>query len=218
MQQDLDELYSLAKEKIQSYENLNKNTVDIIRSLIDSNATGLLHNYPESCPLFSNINGIYTVNVSGHSPFAVYCDTKMAGPGWTVIQRRTNGDLNFYRNWTQYMVGFGNLSNEFFIGLDKLHAITASRVHELYIQLEDFSGDKRFARYDEFLISGASNQYKLAKLGAYSGDAGDSLKNHLEQKFSTFDRDNDGMNNICSEKLIGAWWYGGSDCAYRLLK
>lgn len=215
MQQDLDELYSLAKEKINSHENANEKTVDILRRLIDSNVTGLLHNYPEHCPIFSHLNGIYTVNVTGLLPFEVYCEAQIAGPGWTVIQRRTNGNLNFYRNWTQYMVGFGDMSNEFFIGLDKLHAITASRTHELYIQLEDFSGNKRFARYDEFLISSESDHYRLEKLGEYSGDAGDSLKNHLGQKFSTFDSDNDGMGGVCSEKLLGAWWYGGSDCAYR---
>ncbi|KAH8400534.1 hypothetical protein KR222_003327, partial [Zaprionus bogoriensis] len=194
------------------------NTADIIRSLIDFNATGILHNYPESCPAFVNESGVFTVNVTGHGLFPVFCETLIAGPGWTVIQRRIDGSLNFYRNWTQYKLGFGDISREFFIGLDKLSAITASRPHELYIQLEDFVGNTRYARYDDFLISDESNYYKLEKLGGYSGDAGDSLNHHVKQKFSTFDKDNDGRSNICAEELMGAWWYGGeSYCAYSSL-
>ncbi|SPP79550.1 blast:Ryncolin-4 [Drosophila guanche] len=64
-------------------------------------------------------------------PFQVFCDAKMAGPGWLVIARRTTGDLNFYRNWAEYKRGFGDLAGEFFIGLDKLHAITKSQTHQL---------------------------------------------------------------------------------------
>lgn len=191
MKQDLDDLYFLVKKQIFNSENVNANTVDIIRKLIDTNATGILHNYPESCPTSPNTNGIYTINVTGHIPFEVYCETHVAGPGWTVIQRRIDGNLNFYRNWAQYKAGFGNLSSEFFIGLDKLHAITTARPHELYIQLEDFGGSIKFARYEDFLISAESDFYRLAKLGVYSGDAGDSLSYHAGQKFSTFDKDND---------------------------
>lgn len=216
MEQDLDDLYFMAKEKIRTQENVNANTVDIIRKLIDTNATGLLHNYPESCPASAGTNGIFTVNVTGHTPFPVYCESHIAGPGWTVIQRRIDGNLNFYRNWAQYKVGFGNISSEFFIGLDKLHAITASRPHELYIELEDFDGNTRFARYDDFLVSSESESYSLAKLGAYSGDAGDSLRDHAGHKFSTFDRDNDGLGSVCSEEMLGAWWYGvKKECATR---
>ncbi|XP_022220889.2 ficolin-2-like [Drosophila obscura] len=182
----------------------------VVRAGMERNSSGIqvFKNPNSHCPLGPTSHGIYTVVLPSLDPFKVYCDEEIAGPGWTVIARRTNGELNFFRNWTEYKRGFGDVRGDFFIGLDKLHAITKLQSHELYVNLEDFEGNTRFARYDEFYIESENDLYRMSKLGAFTGDAGDSMKKCRNQKFSTYDRDNDQWENgNCALYRMGPWWH-----------
>uniref|UniRef100_A0A6P4F6E2 Fibrinogen-like protein A n=1 Tax=Drosophila rhopaloa TaxID=1041015 RepID=A0A6P4F6E2_DRORH len=166
-------------------------------------------NLPDSCPSDSP-NGIYQIKLRGLEPFKVPCVSSSSG--WTVIQRRIDGSENFNRTWNEYKSGFGNVSREFFIGLEKLHRMTEARPHELYIKLEKVDGSTSYAQYDDFMIGSEEEYYKLKNLGKYSGAAGDSLTFNKNQKFSTFDRDNDNhiARNCANE--VGAWWHKA--CSY----
>ncbi|XP_029717517.2 fibrinogen-like protein A [Aedes albopictus] len=156
----------------------------------------------------SSASGRYKIHpMSFEEPFEVYCEQKVFGGGWIVVQHRFDGSVDFYRNWTEYKNGFGSLDGEFWIGLEKLHRLTKGGDQQLLVELKEFNGNHVFARYDEFEIGTESEKYALKKLGSYSGTAGDSLHFHQGKKFSTKDNDNDLSPSNCAEIYTGAWWY-----------
>ncbi|XP_071162440.1 ryncolin-1-like [Mytilus edulis] len=129
------------------------------------------------------------------------------GGGWTGFQRRQDGKVDFYRGWSEYVKGFGDVNTEFWLGNDNLHDLTSQGSYELRVDLEDFNGDKAYAKYSTFNIGDQSTNYILTVNG-YSGTAGDALKFHDKQAFSTKDKDNDSYDSgNCAEIWKGAWWY-----------
>ena len=155
-------------------------------------------------------SGVYTIQPDSEPAFQAYCDMNTDGGGWTVFQRRQDGSQDFYLYWTDYENGFGNYSNEFWLGLSQIHRLTASTARtELRVDLEDFSSNTGYAQYTDFGIGDASSNYTLTVAG-YSGTAGDSLtSHHSNQPFTTRDRDNDnhGAGVNCAQQHTGAWWY-----------
>ncbi|XP_049548205.1 angiopoietin-4-like [Anopheles darlingi] len=159
----------------------------------------------------ANVSGVYLIRINNtSSPFKVYCEMEKFGGGWVVVQHRFDGSVDFYRNWTQYRDGFGELNNEFWLGLEYMHQLTTARTYELMVEMKDFSGDYGYASYNAFQIGSESEQYRLKTLGSYSGTAGDSMtRNHKGSKFSTKDRDNDPNRDFhFAVYNNGAWWYG----------
>ena len=129
------------------------------------------------------------------------------GGGWTVFQRRQDGSVDFYRYWTDYENGFGNLTGEFWLGLSKIHRLTKEGSNTLRVDLGDFEGNTAYANYSTFSISDGSTEYILT-VGGYSGTARDSLINpHNGMRFSTRDNDNDNNGGNCAMHWTGAWWY-----------
>ena len=124
-----------------------------------------------------------------------------------MFQRRQDGSQDFYLGWSEYKAGFGQLTGEFWLGLDKIHRLTASRPSELRVEVGDWSGGRAYAKYGSFGVGDEQSLYQLS-VGSYSGSAGDSLARHNNMKFSTKDRDNDqrGWEN-CAVTCTGAWWY-----------
>ena len=90
--------------------------------------------------------------------------------GWTVIQRRADGSVDFYRNWNDYKVGFGrSLYGEFWLGNDKIQRIVSGKKRQIIrFDLQDWKGDTRYAQYASFSIGSEDNKYKLSVTG-YSG-------------------------------------------------
>uniref|UniRef100_A0A3Q3WJV6 Fibrinogen C-terminal domain-containing protein n=1 Tax=Mola mola TaxID=94237 RepID=A0A3Q3WJV6_MOLML len=135
-----------------------------------------------------------------------WCQQSHAQGGWTVIQRRQDGSVNFFRTWEQYKQGFGNLDGEYWLGLEHLYWITRQAQYKLRVTLEDWQGRQVFAEYDSFHLEPENDWYRL-RLGQYSGNAGDSLSWHNNKAFTTLDRDKDSYTGNCAHYQKGGWWY-----------
>ena len=132
--------------------------------------------------------------------------------GWTVFQRRQDGSVDFYKYWTNYENGFGNLNGEFWLGLGKINRLTKEQSNTLRVDLGDFDGNTSYAQYTTFSVSNSTTEYTLT-VGGYSGTAGDSLAYHNGMKFSTRDNENDNKHSVnCAQFWRGAWWF--NSCFY----
>ncbi|KAH9490872.1 Ficolin-1 [Bulinus truncatus] len=139
----------------------------------------------------------------------VMCDTKTDGGGWIIFQRRINGNVSFYRGWEEYKYGFGDFDvGEFYLGNEFIHQLTSKRHYEMRVDLK-FNSTNYFANYSRFRILGEPEKYRL-QISGYFGNATDNLtSDHNNQKFSTFDNDNDNDKKNCAQVYSGAWWYNG---------
>ncbi|XP_034104854.2 angiopoietin-related protein 7-like [Drosophila albomicans] len=162
---------------------------------------------PSSCIPY--VQGVHEISFDDLGSFDVLCDSQLVGPGAIVIQQRVGGDEDFNRDWATYREGFGSMQSDFFLGLEKIHRLTSSRPHELYVHLVALNGTAYYAHYDDFQIANERNGYRL-RLGKYNGNAStdDCLRRHRSMKFSTYDRDNDvGYNYSCALNNHSGWWF-----------
>lgn len=79
-----------------------------------------------------------------------YLVSLLAGGGWTVIQRRQDGSVDFNRTWNEYKEGFGDLHGEFWLGNENIHKMTNQGDYSLRIDLEDWNNKHKHAFYQVF--------------------------------------------------------------------
>ena len=158
---------------------------------------------PDPCLLSSAM----CINGSAIGTIPSFCECSEDGM-WTIIQKRFDGSTDFYRNWTEYKDGFGELKGEFWLGNDALHQITTSANYTLKIYLTGWDNKTKIALYDTFRIDDEFKGFSLT-IGGFSGEAGDSLTlPHNGRMFSTSDRDNDGQNKVnWANEWSSGWWF-----------
>ncbi|XP_072312662.1 microfibril-associated glycoprotein 4-like [Eucyclogobius newberryi] len=154
-------------------------------------------------------SGVYTIHPFGENiGIQALCDMETDGGGWTMIQRRMDGTVNFYRPWRQYKTGFGEADGEHWLGLEFIHMLSSRRPHELLVEMEDFEGRNASARYSSFSVGSECDRYRLQVSGFTDGGAGNSLIVHNDMKFTSFDKDQDtSATENCAKEFLGAFWY-----------
>ena len=151
------------------------------------------------------VNGVYTIDPDGGGSMLVYCDMLNNGGGWTVIQRRVDGSVDFYLKWSNYEDGFGKLSGNFWLGNKNIHRLTTSGNTVLRVDLDDGRGKTPYAQFGKFNVAGEVQKYKLS-VGSYSGTARDALSEHKGMPFTTWDNDNS-KGGTCGSGRKGGWWF-----------
>ncbi|XP_041659982.1 angiopoietin-related protein 4 [Cheilinus undulatus] len=157
-------------------------------------------------------SGVYTIQPINAEPFKVFCEMTADG-GWTVIQRRQDGSVDFDQLWQDYEKGFGSLNGEFWLGLEKMHRIAKDGSYILSIKLSDWSGDVASVRLP-FKLGGEDTKYSLQipeirTFSTLETSLGTDATSGLP--FSTRDQDNDQKNDTnCAKHLSGGWWF--SNC------
>ena len=161
---------------------------------------------PPHSPAKSGVYKSYLVKTQ------VYCDMDQEGGGWTTIQRRVDGSVDFQRDWVDYKKGFGNPAGEYWLGLDKIHTLTNAFANVmLRIEASTFGGERTFMIFEGFKVGDEASLYKLT--------CGNVLEDSLSladdwlyvdgRQFSTRDKDNDSRDdsNCSILKGGGGGWF-----------
>ena len=144
---------------------------------------------------------IYEISIAAGKTLKVYCDMATDGGGWIVFQRRVDASTDFYRGWSEYRKGFGNLTGNFWLGLDTIHGLTSANDVSLRIEVGESTGARGYAKYSKFKVGAEKAKYKL-EVSGFSGNAGDSLTKNNGRIFTTID-----IDGYCPMLNEGAWWY-----------
>ncbi|XP_062609889.1 fibroleukin-like, partial [Saccostrea cucullata] len=159
-------------------------------------------------------SGVYDIYPYGTitSPVQVFCDMTTMGGGWTAIQKRITGSLDYDRTWTEYKNGFGSPEQDVWIGNDLIYQLTKENTQFLYVSITLQNGTTLYEMYDTFSVSDEAGKYQLFLTGPATGTLGDSMRSYnlSGMSFSTPDRDNDRWsrgNCAAVSTYRGGWWF-----------
>ena len=154
-------------------------------------------------------SGVYRIRKATFDTADAYCDMNTTDGGWMVVQRnRINSTTNFNRTYIEYENGFGNLSGDFWYGLEGLHCLTQRGVWEMRIDYQLTNGTTSFLHYNTFTLNTATVRYQLQlSPSSFTGQGTNFLSSNHGRRFSTADNDNDGSSTNCARTRSSGWWY-----------
>lgn len=166
----------------------------------------------------SSQDGVYHIYVgSSTTPTKVYCE--MSKGGWTRIfnriQRQTN---DFDRNFGDYKMGFGNVNENYWLGLRFMQKLTNLKKTSLRIELFNDEFDAEFIEYDNFLIYSEANGFRLELSAKSRGTMYDWFhESHNNMTFIAKDTKLDVGLEDCAKRNAAGWWFSSVSKKFNLL-
>ncbi|XP_068095437.1 angiopoietin-related protein 3 [Hyperolius riggenbachi] len=162
--------------------------------------------HPRDCSEAYNrgekMSGVYTIRPTNGTEFKVYCEMN-PDAAWTVIQRRADGSVDFNQTWEDYRNGFGDLTGEFWLGLQKIYTLTQQADYILHIELQDWKYNTRFVEY-LFSLGNQDTNYTI-QVSQVLGNIPGAIPEYTQLPFST--KDHYAQHLKCPpEALSGGWW------------
>jgi len=111
--------------------------------------------------------------------------------------------------------GFGATSGDYWMGLDRISALTQTGQFMLIVWFNAQSNMAMYnASYTTFTVGSASTGYQLS-IGGFSGNfTYDAFQDYNGYKFTAYDlpsgASSGGIN--CAVQTGGAWWYNSTSC------
>ncbi|KAH8314599.1 hypothetical protein KR074_009182, partial [Drosophila pseudoananassae] len=151
------------------------------------------------------------IHIPGTDPFEVACGSFPSyGSRWMRVYNKRDSSKIFNRTYEDYERGFGNVGtdlwDEFFIGLKQLQLLMSGNPHEVMVDTNAFN--RKICNH--FVVGPRNEGYMLKSIGNCTGND-NGLMPRQGSKFSTFDRDEDGVpdRNLGEEVGFG-WWFDPS--------
>ena len=129
------------------------------------------------------------------------------------IQRRISDNIDFDRDWNDYVDVFGEVDESFWMELEEIHQHTTTYDVSLYIDIETYEGEPFTLKLETFSVGNAESNYAW-NISGFS-QSPDRIKGQIfpdnsnGMMFTTRDRDNDRRNtiNCAADVHRGGWWY-----------
>ncbi|XP_077972816.1 angiopoietin-related protein 1-like [Styela clava] len=110
-----------------------------------------------------------------------------------VFQRRREGDISFIKNWQIYVDWFGNVDEDYWLGLETINQFTQRGKCSLRVDLMDWNSTAHYAEYSAFSVGDPSSLYTLS-VHDNTGNAGDALNSSSGVQFCSI-----GSPSECTE-------------------
>lgn len=160
-------------------------------------------------------SGVHKIQLDNGELKEVYCEMEVDGGGWTLLQRRKDGEEKFDRNWDDFAKGFGNVNKDFWLGNTAIHLLTsADEEMELRLDMGLCNGEKFVIKYKKFKVGPAESQFQLVNVEEpkypgmgqwrYVGETEGLIYN----KGWEFTTATDSSPDNCVRQMGGGgWWY-----------